>query len=229
MKKKVGFGIVTLMTVARFALAWVVWRSLQSGAYAEGTIVFAVAALLDFDGSLARYWQVTTKFGAFLDPLADKVLVVATVVGFLLSPAVATMSWWQQMLLVPPTLIMVVRESCTLVLPVIELIHGTKAGTVRTREYFAFGVGACHETRPPVTAMSKWKTVVQCLSLTLLIGSFALESYLSVFFFAAGVIAYWVAGYFTLVTGLDYLRKRFPQHATPINKFLRWCWIPASL
>ncbi|MBZ2208090.1 CDP-diacylglycerol--glycerol-3-phosphate 3-phosphatidyltransferase [Massilia soli] len=40
------------------------------------TIVFIVAAVTDwFDGFLARRWNQTSAFGAFLDPVADKLMV----------------------------------------------------------------------------------------------------------------------------------------------------------
>ena len=40
------------------------------------TLVFIVAAVTDwFDGYLARRWQQTSAFGAFLDPVADKLMV----------------------------------------------------------------------------------------------------------------------------------------------------------
>ncbi|SHG60749.1 CDP-diacylglycerol--glycerol-3-phosphate 3-phosphatidyltransferase [Massilia sp. CF038] len=40
------------------------------------TIVFVVAAITDwFDGFLARRWNQTSAFGAFLDPVADKLMV----------------------------------------------------------------------------------------------------------------------------------------------------------
>ena len=48
--------------------------------------VFAVAATTDyFDGYLARIWRQQTPFGRWLDPIADKLLVAATIlmlVGF---------------------------------------------------------------------------------------------------------------------------------------------------
>lgn len=40
------------------------------------TIIFIVAALTDWlDGYLARKFEVTSSFGAFLDPVADKIMV----------------------------------------------------------------------------------------------------------------------------------------------------------
>ncbi|GGG02556.1 MULTISPECIES: CDP-diacylglycerol--glycerol-3-phosphate 3-phosphatidyltransferase [Cysteiniphilum] len=47
--------------------------------------LFLLAALTDWlDGFLARYFQQTTKLGAFLDPVADK-LMVATALGLLIA------------------------------------------------------------------------------------------------------------------------------------------------
>ncbi|WP_019570328.1 CDP-diacylglycerol--glycerol-3-phosphate 3-phosphatidyltransferase [Thioalkalivibrio sp. ALE11] len=44
-------------------------------------IIFALAAVTDWlDGYLARRWSVTSRFGAFLDPVADKLIVAAALV-----------------------------------------------------------------------------------------------------------------------------------------------------
>ena len=48
-------------------------------------LTFSLAALSDFfDGYIARTWKQTTKLGAILDPLADKMLILAAFLGLLL-------------------------------------------------------------------------------------------------------------------------------------------------
>ena len=45
------------------------------------TVVFVIAAWTDWlDGYLARRWNETSAFGAFLDPVADKLMVAAALI-----------------------------------------------------------------------------------------------------------------------------------------------------
>lgn len=61
-------------------------------------VLFTLAALTDWlDGYLARRWQQTSAFGAFLDPVADKLMVAAALV--LLVQAIPT-PWMALMALV---------------------------------------------------------------------------------------------------------------------------------
>ncbi len=52
--------------------------------YLLAFVVFALASITDaLDGHIARSRNLITDFGKFLDPLADKVLVMAALVGFI--------------------------------------------------------------------------------------------------------------------------------------------------
>ena len=78
------FNIPILLTWLRVALIPLVvgvyylpehWLPLADRNLAA-TLVFIVAAITDwFDGYLARKWNETSAFGAFLDPVADKLMV----------------------------------------------------------------------------------------------------------------------------------------------------------
>jgi cardiolipin synthase len=78
------FNIPILLTWLRVALIPLVvgvyylpehWLPLADRNLAS-TLVFIVAAVTDwFDGYLARRWNQTSAFGAFLDPVADKLMV----------------------------------------------------------------------------------------------------------------------------------------------------------
>lgn len=66
-------------------------------------LIFIVAAVTDwFDGFLARRWKQTTRFGAFLDPVADKVMVAMALVLV----AEHFHSWWITL----PAATMIARE-----------------------------------------------------------------------------------------------------------------------
>lgn len=48
-------------------------------------LIFSIAALSDFfDGFIARTWDQHTKLGAIIDPLADKMLILASFLGLLM-------------------------------------------------------------------------------------------------------------------------------------------------
>lgn len=80
-------NIPNLLTLLRIALAPVFMFFFvidQFPAKLVGLLLFIVAALTDLaDGYLARKFGVTTGFGKFMDPLADKILVSSAFISFI--------------------------------------------------------------------------------------------------------------------------------------------------
>ncbi|MBV1905582.1 MAG: CDP-diacylglycerol--glycerol-3-phosphate 3-phosphatidyltransferase [Pseudomonadales bacterium] len=65
--------LVRILCVPIFVVVYLI-----PGAYIWAAAVFTIAAITDaLDGYLARRWEQTTAFGAFLDPVADKLIVVS--------------------------------------------------------------------------------------------------------------------------------------------------------
>ena len=85
-------------TGVRILLAPVVMALVLVGSYTAGAIVFVIAAATDWvDGRLARRWGVTTRFGAFLDTTADKLLVTTALVALV---AVDRASPWVALIII---------------------------------------------------------------------------------------------------------------------------------
>lgn len=88
-------NLPNLLTVLRILLVPVVLAGLladsPSGNVIAG-VAFAIAAATDwFDGYYARSRNLITTFGKVMDPIADKLLIVGTLVAL---SALDRMSWW---------------------------------------------------------------------------------------------------------------------------------------
>jgi len=106
-------------------------------------LVFSVAALTDWlDGYLARRWEQTSALGAFLDPVADKLMVAVALV-----------------------LLVQTDPRAVLALPAAVII-GREITVSALREWMA-ELGA--RAQVAVSMVGKFKTTVQMLAIILLI------------------------------------------------------------
>jgi len=85
-------NLPNLLTASRLLLAPFIFWAITVGRHELALALFALAALTDgLDGMLARRFGQSTHVGAYLDPIADKVLLS----GVYLSLAIAgSVPWW---------------------------------------------------------------------------------------------------------------------------------------
>ena len=152
----------------------------QFGLYRVAFIIFVVAASTDWvDGYLARRWHATTRWGAILDPIADKVLVTGAILGVLTSGSVPQIA-------IPCGLILF-REFA------VSALRETVAGKVKL----------------PVTLLAKWKTTLQLVALGAQLfarnwDGFGLEFEYYPYFQMFADVLIWAAAIITLWTGWPY-------------------------
>ncbi len=74
-------NILTLLRIALIPIFVIGFYLPVWWAHPLSALLFGVAAITDWlDGYLARRWEQTSPFGAFLDPVADKLMVAAALV-----------------------------------------------------------------------------------------------------------------------------------------------------
>lgn len=84
LSKSLKRDIPNLVTLSRILfvplIVWVLWEdTVERGLWAA--VLFAAASITDyFDGYLARRFNVESALGKFVDPVADKILVMSTLI-----------------------------------------------------------------------------------------------------------------------------------------------------
>ncbi|WP_374292834.1 CDP-diacylglycerol--glycerol-3-phosphate 3-phosphatidyltransferase [Paenirhodobacter enshiensis] len=163
--------------------------------------LFIIAAITDyFDGYLARLWRQESKFGAMLDPIADKAMVV---IAIMVLTGYSGMNPW----LILPATVILFRE---------VFVSGL-------REY----LGADRKLLK-VTRLAKWKTTAQMVAIAILFlgtgldyvetgraprageGDIPMGLSLADLATHVGLALIWIAAVLTAITGWDYFRKALP-------------------
>jgi cardiolipin synthase (CMP-forming) len=81
-------NLPNLITIARILLVPVIVWAITSGEMLFAFLLFLAAGLSDaVDGFLAKRFGMTSEFGSYLDPLADKALIVSIYVALGISEA----------------------------------------------------------------------------------------------------------------------------------------------
>lgn len=116
-----------LLLVPVFLVALLTDGGTSVGWRAAATLVFALAAITDrFDGELARSRGLVTAFGTIADPIADKALTGAALVGL---SVLALLPWWV-------TVVIMARELGITMLRFFVLRHGiipaSRGGKLKT-------------------------------------------------------------------------------------------------
>lgn len=189
-----------------FHRPWADWFALS---------LFVLAAVTDwFDGYLARLWKQESKFGAMMDPIADKAMVV---IAIMVITGYNGMNPW----LILPATVILFRE---------VFVSGL-------REYLGASAGTLK-----VTKLAKWKTTAQMVAIAVMflgtgleyLNGVAMQGMTPAEYASAvsagladpiracgkrdcaslagdvGLVLMWVAAALTAYTGLDYFRKAQP-------------------
>ena len=178
---------LTLFRVALLPVMVVAFYLPFTGHNITAAIVFVLAAFTDWlDGYLARRMNLTSAFGAFLDPVADKLMVAVTL--FLLVES--HRGGW-------PGILMAVTAA---------VIVGREISVSALREWMAeIGMRATVK----VAFIGKLKTVMQMVALVVLIVQHekAAEA-LRLYHIGEALLV--IAGVLTIWSGLYYLRAAWP-------------------
>ncbi len=148
--------------------------------------LFAAAALTDsLDGYIARRLHQTTRLGAFLDPVADKLIVAVALV------------------------LIVSRDPRALLVLTAVVIIGREIAISALREWMA-GIG--QRTAVAVSSLGKFKTILQMVGLTLLL---IRQPVLGWPVYALGLWLTLLAAALTLISMILYLRSAWPHLSAP--------------
>jgi cardiolipin synthase (CMP-forming) len=175
-------SLPNILTYGRIAavpvLAGVLFFGAGNGARWLAFAIFVLACITDWlDGYLARIWEQQSNLGRMLDPIADKLLVGATLLLLVYTQDISGWSIWA-------AIIILSREI---------LVSGL-------REFLAELNVKIH-----VTQLAKSKTTAQFIALAMLLVGPAADDIVPGIT-EAGLVILWMAALLTLWTGYDYLK-----------------------
>jgi CDP-diacylglycerol---glycerol-3-phosphate 3-phosphatidyltransferase len=149
-------------------------------------LLFAAAAITDsLDGYFARRMGLTTRLGAFLDPVADKLIVAVALV------------------------LLVSKDARPVLVLTASVIIGREIAVSALREWMA-ELG--QRTKVAVSPLGKHKTILQMVGLSMLLFRYPL---FGLDIYRIGLWLTVLAAVLTLSTMISYLRAAWPTLTAP--------------
>ncbi|MCP4809911.1 MAG: CDP-diacylglycerol--glycerol-3-phosphate 3-phosphatidyltransferase [Proteobacteria bacterium] len=184
-RRKGFWNLPNTITVARMVVVPVMvgllWDEPKEYEAVMACVVFVAAMLSDIlDGYLARKWELVSVAGAFLDPLADKLMVATTMVMLV---ALGWLPAWIAALII-------CRELTITALRTVALSEGLTL---------------------PADSLGKFKTAFQSTALGFLLWHYDTQYVPGrvVDPAEAGMVLMYIATFFTVLSGGNYLRNFF--------------------
>ena len=179
-------NFLTLLRIALIPFIVVLYLTGAPGIWVAG--VFLLTSATDWlDGFLARRMNQVSPFGAFLDPVADKLMIAVVLV-----------------MLVSDRQVLNATLSPSIFAVVIAIIIGREIAISALREWMA-EIG--NRTRVAVSQIGKVKTTVQMIAITLLLYQ---QDLWIVPVFRVGEALLYTAAMLTLWSMISYLRAAWP-------------------
>ncbi|MDX1561656.1 MAG: CDP-diacylglycerol--glycerol-3-phosphate 3-phosphatidyltransferase [Gammaproteobacteria bacterium] len=172
---------LTWIRIIAIPLVVIVFYLPVSWAGPAAGLLFALAGITDyFDGYLARKLGQTSRFGAFLDPVADK-LIVAT------------------------ALVLIVERDPQMYLALVAAIIIGREITVSALREWMSEIGA--SAKVAVTFFGKWKTTAQIVGISMMLFEQPLGPLNT---YMVGMVLLFIAAGLTIFSMFDYLRSAWP-------------------
>ncbi len=167
---------LTLLRIALIPLLMVVFYVQSPFTHLACTVIFVVAGITDWlDGYLARKMGLETSFGAFLDPVADKLMVAVVLV------------------------LIVGQEANAYIAIPSAIIIGREITIASLREWMA-EIG--QRAKVKVSQLGKWKTSAQMIAIALLLYK---ENLAGIPVTTLGYFFLYIAAILTLWSMMNYL------------------------
>ncbi|MBQ7387455.1 MAG: CDP-diacylglycerol--glycerol-3-phosphate 3-phosphatidyltransferase [Clostridia bacterium] len=181
-------SLIRVLLVPAFVAALLFMRDIELWGFIVPAIIYIITGLTDMlDGKIARKYNLVTDFGKFIDPLADKFMVLSSMIAILV---------W-----------MILRGETTLALVfvwVVLIILLRELGVTSLRLVVAGGSGIV----VAASMLGKIKTVSQMVGTVVLI-----VEPLIPYFSENHILSYVFMGimaFTTLFSGIDYLKAYMP-------------------